>query len=70
MDVYDRGGGEEETVWTLWNGRWQQFHGPVLRIPHQPGMTYSDLWNGCQLTPKIEDGHAIIEQNLGHVTSG
>ena len=57
--------GEKETVWTLWNGRWQQFRGAVLRVPHQAGMAYMDLWNGRELTPSIEDGHAVIEQDLG-----
>lgn len=65
-EVYaNRFPGERETVWTLWNGRWQSFAGPVLRIPHVEGATYRDLWNDRELTPRIEDGQAVIEQSLG-----
>lgn len=57
--------GERETVWTLWNGRWQSFAGPVLRIPHVEGATYRDLWADRELTPRLEGGFAVIEQSLG-----
>ncbi len=57
--------GANETVWTFWNGRFQQFEGPVLAVPHVEGATYRDLWTGEELTPRIEDGQAIIEQTLG-----
>jgi hypothetical protein len=57
--------GEAETVWTFWNGRFQQFEGPVLAVPHVEGATYRDLWTGEELTPRIEGGQAIIEQTLG-----
>jgi len=65
-EVYcNRFPGERETVWTLWNGRWQSFSGPVLRIPHVEGAAYRDLWADRELTPRIEGGFAIIEQELG-----
>ncbi len=57
--------GETETVWTFWNGRFQQFEGEALRVPHKEGATYRDLWRGRDLNPRIEDGHAIIRQTLG-----
>lgn len=57
--------GENETVWTFWNGRFQQFDGEVLVVPHVEGATYYDLWADRELTPRIKDGHAIIEQHLG-----
>jgi len=65
-EVYcNRFPGDEETVWTLWNGRWQSYSGPALRVPHVAGASYRDLWNDRELTPRIEDGHAIIEVDLG-----
>ncbi len=57
--------GDAETIWTLWNGRFQQFEGEVLRVPHVEGATYRDLWRDGDLTPRIEGGHAIIQQTLG-----
>jgi hypothetical protein len=57
--------GENETVWTFWNGRFQQFEGPVLVVAHTEGATYRDLWTGEELTPHIKEEHAIIEQSLG-----
>ncbi len=57
--------GESETVWTLWNGRFQQFDGEALRVPHVEGATYRDLWTGRELAPRIDGGYAIIEQSLG-----
>ena len=57
--------GSSETIWTLWNGRWQQFSGDVLRVPHVTGAVYLDLWTEQQLSPRIEGDDAIIEQDLG-----
>lgn len=65
-DVYcNRFPGQRETVWTLWNGRFQQFDGEVLRVPHVAGATYRDLWADRDLSPRIEDAHAVITQSLG-----
>ncbi len=65
-EVYcNRFPGEAETVWTLFNGRWQSYAGPVLRVPHIEGATYRDLWNERELTPRIEGGYATIELELG-----
>ena len=57
--------GENETVWTFWNGRFQQFDGQVLVVKHVEGATYYDLWADRELTPRVKDGFAVIGQNLG-----
>ncbi len=43
--------GRGRTLWTLYNGRFQTYRGSVLRVPHQPGMRYFDLWNGGEIVP-------------------
>jgi hypothetical protein len=57
--------GQKETVWTFWNGRFQQFEGDLLRVPHVDGAVYRDLWAERDLSPRIENGYAIIDQVLG-----
>jgi hypothetical protein len=57
--------GAERTVWTLFNGRYDTFTGPVLRVKHVPGAKYVDVWNARPLQPKIEKGYAVIATTLG-----
>ena len=57
--------GKRETVWTLWNGRFRTVRGVVLRVPHAAGARYRDVWNKRHLSPKIEDGKALIETSIG-----
>lgn len=56
------GGGE--TVYTLWNDSYRTLTAPVLRLPHRDGARYVDVWNGTPLTPRIEEGQAVIELTL------
>lgn len=55
----------DETIWTLWNGRWQTVNGPVLKVKHIDGATYREVWNDHALTPAIEDGLATLQLSLG-----
>ena len=65
-DVYaNRFPAERETVWTLWNGRWQTVRGPVLRVPHVEGATYRDVYNEVDLSPAVVDGMAEISLTIG-----
>jgi hypothetical protein len=57
--------GETETVWAFWNGRYRTVRGPLLTVTHVPGARYTDLWNGGELSPTIENGAAVIATTLG-----
>ena len=65
-DVYaNRFPAERETVWTLWNGRWETLRGPVLRVPHAQAATYRDVYNEVDLSPAITDGMAEVSLTIG-----
>ena len=55
----------DQTVWTLWNGRYRTVRGPVLRVRHTPGATYRDPWNGTDLAADLRDGWATLELTIG-----
>jgi hypothetical protein len=57
--------GSKRTVWTLFNGRFDTFAGPVLKVKHTPGATYRDVWNQKALQPRIVGGFAVLETSLG-----
>ncbi|MEW6355178.1 MAG: DUF6259 domain-containing protein [Planctomycetota bacterium] len=57
--------GRKETVWTFWNGRYRTVRGRVLTVDHVDGATYRDVWRDQPLTPRIENGQAIIELEIG-----
>jgi hypothetical protein len=57
--------GPSETVWTLWNGRYQTLTGSVLRVRHVAGARYLDLWNETDLVPVIEGEVAVLGTTLG-----
>ncbi|MCE5239157.1 DUF6259 domain-containing protein [bacterium] len=57
--------GAKRTVWTLFNGRYDTFTGPVLKVKHVAGATYRDVWNARALQPKIVQGQAVLETTLG-----
>jgi hypothetical protein len=56
--------GEDKTVWTIYNGRYNTVKGPVLAIEHKEGCKYYDAWNDKMITPAIVNGRAIITQKL------
>jgi hypothetical protein len=56
--------GRNRNLWTLYNGRAATFSGIVLAIPHHPGATYRDAWNGKELSAVIEDGIAKISLTI------
>jgi len=62
--------GEQRTAWTIYNGRFRTVRGPVLAVPHIEGATYHDAWRDRPLHPRIEDGRAIIELQLGPQACG
>jgi hypothetical protein len=56
---------KDETVWTLLNVGYRTYRGPVLRVKHEKGARYADLWHGKELEAKVQDGMAAIEVELG-----
>lgn len=48
------------TLWTVVNRNEYDTDGDQLRVNHKEGRTYYDAWHGVRLTPRIEDGHAIL----------
>ncbi len=57
--------GAGRTIWTLYNARYTTVRGPVLAVPHRAGATYTDLWNGRPLKPRIAGGKAVVSVTLG-----
>jgi hypothetical protein len=56
--------GAGRNLWTVYNGRPHTYSGAVIAVPHQPGATYRDAWNGRDLQPTIENGIATITLTL------
>jgi hypothetical protein len=56
---------EGETVWTLYNGNWSTVRGEILAVPHREGVTYYDAWNDRPLRPRIAEGKAFLELEIG-----
>jgi hypothetical protein len=56
--------GDGRNLWTVYNGRPHTYSGAVIAVPHQPGATYRDAWNGRDLQPTIENGIATITLTL------
>ncbi len=56
--------GEGRTAYTLYNTNYSTVRGAVLRVPHEPGVKYRDLWHDRPLEPEIERGHAVLSVAL------
>lgn len=52
--------GEGRTLWTLVNRQEYGIDGELLSVPHDPAARYYDVWNGNELTPRVEDGRAVL----------
>lgn len=52
--------GEGRTLWTLINRSEFAVTGEQLNVPHVAGARYYDVWNGTELSPRIEGDRAII----------
>ncbi len=58
-------GRETERVFTLYNSLHHTVRGEVIRVRHQPGARYMDLWAGRPLRPRIRRGWAYLSATLG-----
>lgn len=56
--------GPDRTLWTLVNRMEYEIDGEQMALPHRDGRRYFDLWNGCELQPRILDGQALITLSL------
>lgn len=56
---------EEEIVWTIYNAKYSTLRGELIKIIHKEGSSYYDAWNECKLKPRIHDGKAYINMEIG-----
>ena len=66
----NRFAGPGETIHTLYNAGGRGLRGPLLRMPHVPGATYEDLWNGRPIAPEIIAGEALLPLEIGPKSVG
>ena len=48
------------SLWTLVNRSESAIEGDQLALQHEPVTRYLDLWNGCELQPRIERDRAVL----------
>jgi len=52
--------GIDATLWTLVNRHEYDVDGEQIAVAHADGARYYDAWNGAELAPRLEDGHAVF----------
>ena len=52
--------GDGRTLWTLINRQEYAIGGEQVSVPHDPAARYYDLWNGTEVTPRLEADRAIL----------
>lgn len=60
----NRFAGSGRTVWTVYNATDYQLTEPVLRLPHEPGDRYFDLWRDEPIQPTVDGQEAVIALTL------
>ncbi len=53
-----------KSLWTVINRTDWSVNESVMRVLHQPGRRYFDVWNGKELAPLIRDGYAELSMPL------
>ena len=48
------------TLWTVVNRNESDLDGDQLVVPHRTGRHYYDVWHGTELTPRIQEGKAVL----------
>ena len=56
---------DDEKVWTIYNARYSTIRGELFAVPHKDGATYYDAWNRRELKPRIHEGKAYINMEIG-----
>ena len=62
--------GARQTLWTLVNRTEYDIPGPQLRVPHESGRRYFDLWHGVELTPVLTTNQGAWSANLSFEVEG
>lgn len=62
--------GAGRTLWTLINRTEYDIPGPQLRLPHESGGRYFDLWHGIELTPVIATNAGVSSASLSFEIEG
>lgn len=52
--------GDGSCLWTVVNRNEYTMEGEQLALPHVEGRRWFDAWNGIDLQPRIENGHAVL----------
>ena len=58
--------GKQQILWTIINKNEFDVSGKQMRVSHQAGRKYYDLWHGVELTPEIKDGQALLSFLMEH----
>jgi len=66
----NRFAGPGETIFTLYNAGGRSLRGGLLRVPHLPGATYEDLWNGRPIEPELVGDEALLPVEIGPKSIG
>lgn len=61
----NRFSGAKRTAWTLLNGDFRTYRGPVLRVPHREGARYVDAFTGNEVSMRMAGQYAEIMLELG-----
>lgn len=56
--------GGDRSLWTLVNRHETTADGEQLAVPHAEGTRYFDLWNGFEVTPRLDGTEAIFSARL------
>lgn len=56
--------GKNETLWTIVNKNEFDVPGQQMRVPHQEGKKYYDLWHGVELSPVVKAGMATLSFDM------
>ncbi|MFK3650155.1 formylglycine-generating enzyme family protein [Lysobacter enzymogenes] len=52
---------EGSTVWTVVNRNEFDVDGELIAVAHAAGQRYYDLWNGAELTPRVDGERAMLD---------
>jgi iron(II)-dependent oxidoreductase len=56
--------GEQETLWTVINRNEFALTGRQIKLAHQPGLHYYNVWDGTELQPEISGATATLSFDL------
>jgi iron(II)-dependent oxidoreductase len=51
---------KDQTAWLLVNRSGKEIDGAQIFVPFKPGTSFYDIWDGCQLRPRISGNNATL----------